>query len=52
MNEFDWVYENEYFIPGHEYQVCVYLKTVKSSMIGYTQVSVRETILSLGGWRF
>ena len=27
MTDFDWVYENECFIPGHEYQVCVYLKT-------------------------
>ena len=23
----DWVYENEYFIAGHEYQIKVYLKT-------------------------
>ncbi|MBQ6884999.1 MAG: hypothetical protein IJN56_04590 [Clostridia bacterium] len=28
----DWVYENEYFIPGHEYQVNVYIKTEN----GYT----------------
>ena len=27
MTDFDWVYENEYFVPGHEYQVRVYLKT-------------------------
>lgn len=27
MTEYDWVYENETFIPGHEYQVRVYLKT-------------------------
>ncbi len=27
MTEYDWVYENEYFIPGHEYRVDVYLKT-------------------------
>ena len=27
MTESDWVYENESFIPGHEYQVRVYLKT-------------------------
>ncbi len=26
MTEGDWVYENEKFIPGHEYQVNVYLK--------------------------
>ena len=25
--ESDWVYENETFIPGHQYEVCVYLKT-------------------------
>ena len=24
---FDWVYENDTFLPGHEYQVQVYLKT-------------------------
>lgn len=27
MTEYDWVYENETFIPGHEYQVRVFLKT-------------------------
>ena len=27
MTEWDWVYENETFIPGHEYQVRVYLIT-------------------------
>ncbi|MBE6924948.1 MAG: hypothetical protein E7466_06935 [Ruminococcaceae bacterium] len=27
LTEWDWVYENETFIPGHEYQVRVYLKT-------------------------
>ncbi|MBR5473498.1 MAG: hypothetical protein IKU82_05880, partial [Clostridia bacterium] len=27
LTEDDWVYENEYFIPGHEYRVSVYLKT-------------------------
>jgi len=27
MTESDWVYENEYFVPGHEYEVRVYLKT-------------------------
>ncbi len=27
MTKGDWVYENETFIPGHEYQVNVYLKT-------------------------
>ena len=27
MTDYDWVYENEYFVPGHEYQVRVYLKT-------------------------
>jgi len=32
MTDFEWVYENEYFIPGHEYQLRVYLKTEE----GYT----------------
>ena len=27
MTESDWVYENETFIPGHEYQIQVFLKT-------------------------
>ena len=27
LTDGDWVYENEAFIPGHEYQVNVYLKT-------------------------
>ena len=27
MTDWDWVYENETFIPGHEYQVRVYLTT-------------------------
>ena len=27
MTDFDWVYENDTFIPGHEYQICVFLKT-------------------------
>ncbi|MBQ8541600.1 MAG: hypothetical protein IJ435_09040 [Clostridia bacterium] len=27
MTDFDWVYENETFIPGHEYQVRIYLAT-------------------------
>ncbi len=29
MTDFDWVYENETFIPGHEYQVRIYLITEK-----------------------
>lgn len=27
MTDFDWVYENDTFIPGHEYQIRVFLKT-------------------------
>ncbi|MBR5306712.1 MAG: InlB B-repeat-containing protein, partial [Oscillospiraceae bacterium] len=27
MTEFDWVYENEIFLPGHEYQVNLYIET-------------------------
>lgn len=27
LTEFDWVYEHEMFLPGHEYQLNVYLKT-------------------------
>lgn len=32
VTESDWVYENETFVPGHQYEVCVYLKTEE----GYT----------------
>jgi len=27
LTDYDWVYENETFIPGHEYQINVYVKT-------------------------
>ena len=37
MTEWDWVYENETFIPGHEYQVRVYLKTEDGYEFAHTK---------------
>ena len=37
VTEFDWVYEDEYFIPGHEYQVRAYLKTEDGFKFAYSR---------------
>ena len=36
LTESDWVYENEYFIPGHEYLVYAYLITEEGYEFAYT----------------
>jgi len=51
LTESDWVYENEYFIPGHEYLVYAYLITEEGYEFAYTSKYYENaTIGSINGF--
>ena len=51
LTESDWIYENESFIPGHEYLVYVYLITEDGYEFAYTsQYYENATTASINGY--